>query len=31
MQGRGDWFVKEPKSLFMKKNGQILEITTSLH
>jgi hypothetical protein len=26
MQGKGDWFVKEPKSVFMKKKGQILEI-----
>ncbi len=27
MQGRGDGWVKEAKSVFMKKKGQILEIT----
>jgi hypothetical protein len=31
MQGGGDGFAKEAKSLFMKKNGENLEITTSLH
>jgi hypothetical protein len=31
MHGGVDGFGREPKSLIIKKSGEILEITTSLH